>query len=335
MRARARAIARDDNAIKRNLLYALLVLGVILVVLRVAAPYAVKAYVNQLGADEKGYTFKISDLDLKLLKGKAIVRDLVVFNKKTDVTYVRVNDLELDFDWSELFDDHKNYAATADRADITVSKDFIDEVNRVKNEAKERVPSMIYLDRVTAGIQRINLRELRNGSPRTIVSLRDADVVLRDFGLGSRNVKTSFDLKSKLVGGGSVVMTGKTRLQEKETPWVIDGSLRGITAGVIEKMAGDRLPLKVEQANFDADLVAWSNGGKIFGHILPKIKDVELKDDAEEGFIKRNVAKAANFIFDKAKPEDKPMSLKLPFSLKENLRIDVPGTVEMIQAQEE
>ncbi|HXH31987.1 MAG TPA: DUF748 domain-containing protein [Bacteriovoracaceae bacterium] len=318
---------------KKFLIFIVLTL-VFIVALRMSAPTIVESYLNSLGSDEKGYHFRISDLDLKVLKGKVLIKEINVLKKSSNASFLRIQNLEADFDWSEVFNSHKSFAVTGSQVDFTISETLIKEMTRVKNEAKKKIKTEIYLDLVTASFAQVNLQEIRKGSLRTILSLKEATARLRDFGFGDPSQKTEFEFNSAIKGGGKISLRGKTKLENKKMPWNIKGDLSGVTAKVIEKMAGDRLPLNIEEANFNADIVAWSNGGKISGHIIPRIKNLKLSEEKEEGFVKRNLAKAANFLFDKTKDDKKAVSLRLPFTLKENLTIDVPSTVDLIQAQE-
>lgn len=314
----------------RARLYIIAGILLFLVALRAMSPLLIENMINHAGSDKYGYTFRVDDLDLKLWRGVVTVGEARVFNSKTDQNFVEARDLTFNFDPTKIFDDKKVFTVTGKEVDIILSKDLMSEVERVKKQAKEKVKSKVYLDKVEAEISTINVQQHEKEGTRTLITLKDTEALLKDFGVGSVNKDTEFEVESKIAGGGNIQLQGKTILEKQETPWVIQGKMESITSGVIEKLAGDKLPFEVEKANIDAEIVAHSSGGQISGVLEPHIKDFKLVDKKDENFIRRNIAKVGNYIFEKSKGKDEELNLKLPFTLNENFTLNLPETIEKI-----
>lgn len=314
----------------RARLYIIAGIVLFLVALRAMSPLLIENMINHAGSDKYGYTFRVDDIDLKIWRGVVTVGEAKVFNAQTEQNFVEAKDLTFNFDPTKIFDDKKVFSISGKEVDIILSKDLMSEVERVKNQSKEKVKSKMYLDKVEAEIETINVQQNEKEGNRTLITLKDTEALLKDFGVGSVNKETEFEVESKIAGGGNIQLQGKTILEKKDTPWVIEGKMESITSQVIEKLAGDKLPFEVEKANITAEIMAHSSGGQISGVLEPHIKDFKLVDKKDENFLRRNIAKVGNYIFEKSKGKDEELNLKLPFTLNENFTLNLPETIEKV-----
>lgn len=327
-------ISRAENKkSKKWMVMALVFLALFFLFIRMISPYLLRSYVNQTGADEKGYAYRVGDLDFDVFKGEIFVKDLKVFHQTSEFNIAEMKNVRMNLDWSEIFQGNKIYTMQSDEVNLILSKEFVEEMNRVKNEARKKLKQDIYLDRVIAKIKRFNLKEAKDDNVRTILSLKDVDVSLKDFGLGSINELTEFNLKSQILEGGTVHLSGKTKLETDSTPWVITGKMANITSAVIEKMAGDKIPLEISKASLDAVISAESSGGKIEGEILSELEDFKLDEKKKQGLIKNGIAKATNLLFENKKDEDESVTLSFPFVLNENFTLNFPETLKKLKDQ--
>lgn len=317
---------KSNKTIILILFILILVVGVFM-----AAPFFIKSYINKMGADDKGYAYRIGDLDINPLKAQLRIQDIKVFNIKSSVPFVEISDLKARFNLIDLLKNDKRMTVNVNQVNFIISKDLFEEINRIKNEAKEKT-SEFYIDEVDAYIGEFNLKDLRKDHTRTVLSLKDANLKLNDFGVGSVNEKTEFKLNSSIAEGGNIDLSGKTTLEAQNTPWSIKGEMKGITSKVIEKMAGDKIPFDIKEASINTKITASSSGGQITGIIEPDVKEFKLSVDKEEGFLKRNIAKATNFVLGKTVEGDKEIKLEIPFTLNENFTINFEETIKKLRA---
>lgn len=325
-------IYKPDTKNNKTIIGILIVLSV-LVALAIAAPFFIKSYINKMGADEKGYAYRIGDLDINPFKSQIKVHDIKAYNIKSNVTFAEVSDVKVKFNLIDLLKNEKRLNVSVNELNFIISKDLFEEVNRIKNEAKEKTPTEFYIDEVEAVVGKINIRDFRKDNTRTVLSLEDANIRLIDFGVGSINEKTEFKVTSKIAEGGKLDLSGKTKLEAENTPWVINGELNGINSKVLEKMAGDKLPLEIKQANINSKITATSSGGQIDGYFSPDIKDFKLIEDKDDGFLKRNIAKATNFVMKKTTEGDKELKIEIPFTLNENFTVNIEETINKLRGK--
>ncbi len=311
----------------------ILVVVMLMVAFAVAAPFLIKSYINKAGADEKGYAYRVGDVDINPFKAQMRLHDIKAFNIKSSVPFAEMTDVKVKFNLIDFLRNEKRMTVNVDQVNVIISKDLFEEINRIKNETKEKTDGDFYVDEVNAFVGEINIKDLRNDNMRTILTLKDANLLMNDFGFGDINEKTTFKLNSSLAEGGKMNLSGKTRLETRDTPWAIEGEMTGITSQVIEKMAGDKLPLEIKEANINAKIFASSSGGRIDGYLSPDVKEFKLIEDKEEGFLKRNIAKATNFIVNKATEGDKEIKLEIPFTLNENFTINFEETINKLKTR--
>lgn len=310
--------------------WAFILFVILLGVLRVASPHVLRNYVNKAGADDRGYTYRVADLDFKLLKGEFYVKDLKVFHKSSSVNMVAANQLQINVDWREILQGNKSYEMHGDVIDVFLSKQLIEEIKRVKGEAKQSVAQDVYLNKVTAKVDRFNLKELENEDTRTVLSLTDVDATVKDIGLGKVYDKSDFSFKSKIAEGGTFNLTGNTKKQDGHVSWVVNGSLANIPSTVFEKIAGEKYAIDLEKTNVDAVILAKSEEGIIEGELTSRIEDFKFSESKRQGLIKRGLAKITNALLKEKIDEDGSLKLNIPFTLKENLSLDVPETLRKL-----
>lgn len=320
---------RKPEPRSKSRLYIIGFIVLFLVSLRAMSPLLVENMINHAGSDDKGYSFRVDDIDLKIWRGEMTIGDVKVYNEKTEHNFVEARDVELYFDPTKLFNDKKVFSVSGKEVDIILSKDLFSEVKRVKNQPKKSRADM-YLSKVEADIDTINIQQSDKDGKRTLITLKDTEAKLRDIGVGSINENTKFEVKSHIAGGGNIQLEGKTMPEKDTTPWKIEGKMEEISSAVIEKLAGDKLPFELEKANISADITAHSNGGQVTGVLAPHIKDFKIADDKHQSFIKRNLAKLSNYVYERSKGKDEELNLKLPFTLNENFTLNLPETIDQV-----
>ena len=313
----------------------LLLLGALVslcLVLLLVAPLWIKSTINKAGADQKGYSFRVNDVDMNLGKGQIKIKDVVVFNPSTSVKMAELPFLTVNFNLMDILRRDKIVSLSSEELNITLSKDLMDEIHKIKEDAEENVKKALYLKEASIQLERLNLREIKDENTRTILTLNNVILNVKDIGTGSINENTEFNLKSSIAEGGNIKLVGKTKLEADGTPWSINGVLSGIPARVIEKLAGDKLPLDIVDANINSKISAQSHQGVLEGVLTPEIKEFKLSEDKSNGVLKRNVAKAINSIF-KTKPGEENFQFSIPFTLNENFSLNFSETLEKIRKQ--
>ncbi len=309
----------------------ILLLLIVFVGFLLAIPFVIKSSLNKSGSDGSGYAYRVGDLDLNILKSQVRINDIKIYNLKSSLPFAEISDVKIKMNPFVLLKKEKKISVVMKNHDIIITKDLFEEMKRIKNEIKDKTKSEIYFDEVDAIFGRFNIKDLRNDNSRTILTLDDAMIRINDLEIGSVNEKTEFLVKSKIAEGGEINLSGKINPEADNNPWSIKGDLTGINAKVIEKMAGDKFPLEIKEATINARILAATSANGISGTLSPDIKNFKFVDDKQEGVIKRNIAKASNFLLKKTTEGEKEINLEIPFTLDENFTLNVQESIKKLK----
>jgi len=105
---------------KRIITILLLSVLVLLVIARLALPYIVKNYVNKVLANMEGYTGSIDDVDIWLIRGAYVIKDLKLdkIDGKVPVHFISAKTVDLSIEWRALFKGAIKGKAIFDTADL-------------------------------------------------------------------------------------------------------------------------------------------------------------------------------------------------------------------------
>jgi hypothetical protein len=299
-------------------------------VLVLFAPMLFKQYVNDRGADNKGYTYSVGEVKLNPLKSEIRLENVRAYNKKTSVSFAEVSKMFVSFNWAELLRSENKFKVKIDELDLIISKDLFEELKRIKM-ANNLGKSEFHIEEVVADIQKTNIRDHKDDHTRTLLSLIGAVATLSNFGPESINEKTKFKVHSKIVEGGELDLKGQTQLEADSTPWTIIGEMTKINSKVIEKLAGDKIPLEITPAEINSKITAQSLDGQIHGVIEQDADDVKLiEEESQVGKIARNVAKATKQLLDETEI-GKDKKVGIPFTLNQNFTLDFEASLKELR----
>lgn len=310
----------------------LFILGVMLVIARIAAPVVAENLINKKGADGKGYHYRVAEVSMNLVKGEVYLRDLKLFKPDNMVVFAEAPALVVNFQWPELIRGEHIFDVKADQLNIILSKALFDEVQRIKDQFNNKTGGKFYLDRMAASFKRINIMEANETNSRTILTLMDSKVSGKEFAIGGINSKSEFSLDGKIAEGGSIDLKGKTIQVDNSTPWAILGKMKNIQPDVIEKLAGNKLPIDISKTSLNADIVARSQEGQIKGTLTPDIKEFNLREEKKSpwGDI---IVKLKKYDLERAPASEELLKFDIPFTIKENISFNIDETVNKVKSQ--
>lgn len=309
----------------------LIIFAAMLGVLHVVAPYVLRDYINKTGEDDRGHTYRVGDLDINLVKGEMDLKDVRVFHKSSTTGLAYVHLLKVNFNWLDLARDEKNYKLHADVVDVLLSKHLVQEIGRIKQDAKADRVRGIFLKSVTANVKRFNLREMDNDNIRTVLTLNDLEANLKNMATEKIYDNSEFTLKSKILEGGAFSLTGRAEKVDGSLSWKLTGNLSGIPSRVLEKMAGTEAPLDLAETKVDAAIVARSADGIIKGEMDSRIKDFRFTEEKTQDLIRRGLNRVTKLLLQDKLEEDGSLKVSIPFTLKESFSVDVPEALKKIE----
>lgn len=288
--------------------------------LKLSAPIIVEEWINSNGGGKTGYAFSIRDADVQFSKGQLVLNDVKVFNPENSAKLIESPHLTLQVNLRDLLlSQEKVISFSADKVDVMLSKDFSSELNRIQTSSGKDGKNL-FMESVDGKIGKLNIIEQKEDLSRTVIELSDANFKMKEVSLQSINKKTEFSVSSNVADGGKINLSGKTREENGNTTWVIDGSLKQVPSDIFNKMAGDKLPFSFKEPNINAEISARSEQGKVSGEITPDIKILNLIDE-KPGIPTQTIARALT----------DELTFTLPFTLKDDLKLQYVETFRKLK----
>ena len=301
-------------------LFLILLMSIIGAVLKVVGPTLVEKYINRKGAGSTGYAYSIREVELSIAKGQMILKDVKVFNPKTSNELLEAPNLTIQLNLQDLImSQDKMVSIIADKVDVTLSKDFSSEMERIKAIA-ETQKNDFYLNVLEGKIGQLNIIEKKEDQSRTMLELSNVIIKVKEVSPLSINKKTEFSVTSNIADGGKFNITGKTNEDNGRTPWTIQGSLKQVSASFFNKIAGDKLPFSFNESKLNAEITAHSDQGVVSGEISPDIKRLNLIDE-KPGVPTQSIARALT--------DD--LTFSLPFTLGDALTVQYEDTFRKLK----
>ena len=292
-----------------------LFLAIIGSALKVSAPIIVERWINQQGEKSSGYAFSIRDVELAFANGEMILKDVKVFNPKTDTKIVEAPQLAIVVNWQDLvLSQNKKITVFAEKIDLFLSKDLSTEIERIQT-TNGKSNKDFYLDSVEGKFGKLNVVEQKEDKSRTMLELNDVNLKVKEVSLLSINKKSEFSISSNIADGGKLKLTGKTTEENGRTLWSINGSLKQVPSDIFNKIAGDKLPFSFNESRLDAEINASSEDGKVNGEITPDVKRLNLLTE-KPGVPTQSIARLLT----------DELTFNLPFTLKDELTLHYSNT---------
>lgn len=277
---------------RKRWLIALAIIIVILLIIRIILPYVVLKYVNKTLGELKEYDGHVEDIDIALIRGAYIIKDIrldkkdSLTNKVDSIPFFRSSAIDLSVQWSAIFKGsvvgeiyvkdpvlnfvkgkHKNEDVKADTTDFRVT-------------IKKLMPLTI------------NHFEIENGQIHYIdkFSSPHVDVAIKNLQVKADNLSNVNDsaklLPAKLVADGDVYK-GKFNLNvdfnafEKQPTFDLNASLKNVDMVSLNDFFKAYAKFQVDQGNLGLYTEFAAKNGDFKGYVKPIIKDLKVKKEGD------------------------------------------------------
>ncbi len=267
---------------------------------RILAPFAIEAWINRLTANEKGHVVKVSNVDLRLLGGMLILRDVRVVGPDSAPPLLEAGRIELSLRPGLFLGKKRSVKIKAQDVTVFLSGDVIGEV---RDETLQNVKT------VDAQLINVTMKEVDQNVVRTLLSLS--------------NVHVTFDEDQVLKITTNISEGGKLSISGNRG--TIKGELSGIRPQVFTKLGGDQKSLVVTAPTLTARIDGAMSGSTIQGTLLCASKDLRpLLPPVPPAPRRRGQPR----VVIEPNPE-----LLIPFTLEETLSFDFSAAAEELQRQ--
>jgi len=310
------------------IVFAVLLLTVLVV--RLAMPAIVKGYVNKKLNELPGYSGHVDDIDIHLLRGAYVIKDLLLKKNTDPVNYpfLQIHHMNLSLEWNALFKGRLVAEVIAERPNIHIlgTEDLSKEPS--KESWTKTVKALIPMT--------INKLQINNGRFAYVDLEKKPNVnlhidQLRLTALNLANVqKINVPLPSEVTLTG--VSIGKGHLKAhmklnvlKEIPdFDLGMQLTGVNLLALNGFLEANIKFDIERGELDAFSKLKMTDGELDGFVKPFIKDLKVldvkKDIKKKGGILRVVKKAVVGLFAKAVENPKTKKIATVVPIKGNIK---------------
>jgi hypothetical protein len=281
---------------RNGLRRAAIVIGILVVIgiaARLAAPALVERYVNRQLADMGEYRGTISGVELRLLAGGYVLRDLTIVEADSagETPFVAMPAMDLKLQWRALF---RGQAV----GEVVMRDPVLNFVQGPSDEQQQLGTGVNWPQEIRDLFPfRLNVVEARNG----LVTFRapgistDDSLTIRDFQARLRNLTNvqgvaepafaEIDVRGGIMGNAPLALTGRLDPNETTPTFDIDLSIEGARLVDVNPWLREFLKVDAELGVFSMYSELAAAEGRFEGYVRPILEDPKFIDasDEEEG----------------------------------------------------
>jgi hypothetical protein len=278
---------------RKGLRLALITLGVLVVIgiaARLAAPTLVERYVNRSLADMGEYRGTVSGVDLHLLSGGYVLRDLTIvkIDSKSETPFAAMPTMDLTLQWHALF---RGQAV----GEVVMHDPVLNFVQGPSNEQQQLGTGVNWPQEIRDLFPfRLNVVEAHNG----LVTFRapgistNDSLTIRDFQMRLRNLTNvqdvqepafaEIDVRGGIMGNAPLTLTGRIDPNEKTPTFDLDMSIEGARLVDVNPWLREFLKVDASDGVFSmySELAAYE--GKFEGYVRPILENPKFTDTNED-----------------------------------------------------
>jgi len=266
------------------------ILAIMGVAARLAAPTLVERYVNRQLADMGEYRGTIGGVELHLLAGGYVLRDLTIVevDSTNETPFVTMPAMDLTLQWRALFHGQAVGEVVMHDAVLNFVQGPSDEQQQLgggvnwPQEIRDLFPF------------RLNVVEARNG----LVTFRapgistNDSLTIRDFQMKLRNLTNvqdvaepafaEIDVRGGIMGNAPLVLTGRIDPNESRPTFDIDMSIEGARLVDVNPWLREFLKADAEMGVFSMYAELAAAEGKFEGYVRPILEDPKFIDHSDD-----------------------------------------------------
>ena len=283
---------------KRKILKVLLIVFVLLVAVRLALPYVVLKYANNALAEMQGYTGRIKDIDLALIRG-AYKIDSIYLNKKDSASgevtpFFGSKQIDLSLEWRSLLNGEIVGEIEFLEPSLVFTKDKVepDEVKQDSTSFTELLEDLMPL--------KVNRFSVRNGRIQYIDphSSPKVDVTMTNTNIVATNLRNAYDSSAVLpatIDANAEVYDGTLDFHMKLNPMAesptfdLNAELKNTNLVKLNDFFEAYANVDINKGTLGLYTEIAAKDGKFDGYVKPVMKDISVlgKEDRDDSIFKK------------------------------------------------
>ncbi|WP_339837365.1 DUF748 domain-containing protein [uncultured Maribacter sp.] len=276
---------------KRYLLPVIIISSLILI--RIALPYIVKSYVNNVLADIPGYYGQVDDIDLSIISGAYTINDMYLntVNANSEVPFLDFKKTEISIEWKALI--HGKIVSEIKMHEPTIIYVFEDQQDTTGQANTEdwskALTNLVPIDINQLTIEKGKFAFLQlQADPDIDLNLSNVNLAasnLRNVIEKTRTLPSNIHATATSIGNGNVVLKGDMNLVKEIPDMDISFSLENAEAKALNDFTNYYAGIDFDEGSFDLFGELAIADGYLKGSFKPILENARLigKDD---GFLK-------------------------------------------------
>src|SRR5690554_1146084 len=298
----------------------------LLIVIRLMLPSIVKRYVNRTLSELPGYTGRVQDIDIRLIRG-AYVIDGLELRKHTDpkeYPFLQIQRADLSLEWRAIFKGRLVGEIVLDRPVIHIVAGKDDD---------SREPSKEHWTKTLKALMPMTVNRLQVDSGKIAYldfsSKPDVNLSISNMQLTALNLANVEDAATPLpstvhlvgtsIGGGKLKVDMKVNAMKETPDFDVDAALTGVKLTSLNDFIEAKAKIDVEKGTLDMYTELQAQNGSFEGYVKPFIKGVKVLDweeDKKEGGILQAAKEAVVGLLVKTveNPKTEKVATRVPIS---------------------
>jgi hypothetical protein len=300
----------------------LLVLAVVFVGFRLYLPTFAKNHVNKVLNDLPGYQGSVDDIDIALIRGAYVVRNLQLkrLDAKTDVPFLSIPQADISIEWRALF--NGKIVSEIHLIGPQLIYVFEDQMQQGQQEPDTNDWTRALEDLVPIDINHLSVENGRlglvkvNADPTLDIYMDQLQLTADNLQLvksEEQNLTSPIQGTAVTIGQGQTKLKGRVNIIKKIPDMDISLSIENIDVTALNSLILHYANVDFSSGQLDIYSEAAVADGYLKGYLKPLLTDAKLIDQGD-GFFKKlweGVVGVFNFIF-KNQSTDK-VATKIPF----------------------
>jgi hypothetical protein len=310
---------------RSKVFWALIGAAAVLITARAVLPIFVERFVNRKLDELDGYSGRIADVDLALIRGAYVIEGvrIVKTGGRIPVPFFTASEVDISVEWSALFDGDIV-------AEIQLDSPRLNFVKGPTEKTSQTEPGDNWTETVRdLAPFRINRFAIADGEVhfRDFHSKPKVDVFLQRIHATARNLTNAEDLSGTLVatfdahalamGSGELALAGKYNPYAERPTFEVDASLDRLNLAQLNTFLKAYGNVDAERGKLSVDAEFAARRGRFRGYVKPFIDDLQLLrwKEEEESFFGKLWEGLVGLVGEILEDQDKSrIATRIPFS---------------------
>lgn len=269
---------------RSRLLIVFIAAVVVLVVVRIAATPMLKSYVNNKLDESPKYAGQIGDIDLALLRGAYVIKDVEISKTEGEVPVPLFSASRIEF--STLWDAVKNGTPVGQAELFDPQINIVDSTDESKKQTGaggkwlEMIDDLfpLQLDRAIVHNGQLHFRNY-DSDPKIDISLSELDATAQN--IANRQALTDsklarLDVEALAMDVSALSLAAAYDPSATKPTFDVDAKLLGLPIMKLDNFIRSYAPFDVEAGTLDVETVMASREGTLEGYVQPTIYDLDV-----------------------------------------------------------